>query len=89
MEKEQLDLITKLFGNELRKYRKVERDVTQERFSEDTGLGPQHISDIEVGKKKLRIETLLRLRHAGVDINDIFDRIIEELKARDIDITLK
>ncbi|GIO28289.1 helix-turn-helix domain-containing protein [Ornithinibacillus bavariensis] len=86
MEKEQLKLISDLFGNELRKHRMVDRDITQERFAQDTGIGPEHIGEIERGVKLPRIETLLRLRNAGVDINRIFDHIIKELNSRGLDI---
>ncbi|MFS0673647.1 helix-turn-helix domain-containing protein [Ornithinibacillus sp. 179-J 7C1 HS] len=87
MEKEQLQLISQVFGNELRKIRDIERDVTQEQFAQDTGIGPEHISEIERGKRLPRIDTLLKLRNAGVNINLIFDRIIQELDANGIDLT--
>ncbi|MFD2046605.1 helix-turn-helix transcriptional regulator [Ornithinibacillus salinisoli] len=87
MEKEQLQLISHIFGNELRKIRDIEKDVTQERFAQDTGIGPEHIGEIERGSRLPRIETLLRLRHAGVDINLIFDQIIQELDNNGFDLT--
>lgn len=87
VEKEQLQLISQVFGNELRKIRDIERDVTQERFAQDTGIGPEHIGEIERGKRLPRIDTLLKLRNAGVNINLIFDRIIQELDANGIDLT--
>lgn len=64
----------------------IEKDVTQERFAQDTGIGPEHIGEIERGAKLVRIETLLRLRKAGVNINQIFDRILKELGENGIDI---
>nr|WP_255488172.1 helix-turn-helix transcriptional regulator [Ornithinibacillus hominis] len=82
-----MKLISEIFGHELRKIRDIERDVTQERFSQDTGIGPEHIGEIERGTRLPRIETLLRLRNAGVDINLIFDRIIKELENNGFDIT--
>jgi transcriptional regulator with XRE-family HTH domain len=87
--KNPLATIRKVFGNELSKYRKAVKDMTQEEFAHSTGLGSRHISAMEAGDKLPRIDTLLRLRNGGVDINYIFDRILEALKDRNIDLTKK
>ena len=86
MDKQQ-QIITKLFGNKVKIYREIEKDVTQEGLSQVSGLGPKHIGEIERGEKLARIDTLLRLYIAGVDINRAFDHILEELDDQGIDIT--
>ncbi|MEN2766853.1 helix-turn-helix domain-containing protein [Ornithinibacillus xuwenensis] len=86
MEKDELKVISELFGKELRKNRVIERDITQEKFARISGVGPEHIGEIERGIKLPRIETLLRLYKAGMDINRAFDHMIEELNAMGIDI---
>ncbi|WP_042147883.1 helix-turn-helix domain-containing protein [Paucisalibacillus sp. EB02] len=86
MDKKQLKFISELFGNEIRTYRVIEKDKTQEGFSQDSGIGPEHIGEIERGEKLPRIDTLLRLYNAGIDINRAFDHILKELEDRGIDI---
>ncbi|GGA91599.1 helix-turn-helix domain-containing protein [Ornithinibacillus halotolerans] len=89
MEKVHKEILKKIIGGELKRFRENEIDMTQEEFSEITGLGPKHIGDIENGKKEIQIDTIFKLYNAGFDVNKAYEKVKKEFKDKGIDITKK
>lgn len=86
MKKEHLRLLSTIFGIEIRKIR-IRSDKTLESFTEYTGIGPNHIGEIERGIKIPRLDTIVKLRNAGVDINKVLDHIIQDFEEEGIVLT--
>lgn len=64
--------IVKVFGNNLRKYRK-ERGLSQEAFAEKCGLHRTYISAIECFRRSIALENVQRIADAlGVEPYKLF-----------------
>jgi len=71
------DEIKKIVGKRIKKLRNDKR-YTQEKFSEIAGLSKNYISDIECGKKYVRIDKLIRIINAlQCSADDIFMDLID------------
>lgn len=71
-----------LFGRALRRLRR-ERDLSQEALARQAGLAPQHVSELERGRKEPRLTTLVQLADAlGMPLAELlahFDRLRDGL----------
>jgi transcriptional regulator with XRE-family HTH domain len=74
--------IEKVFGQVVRKLR-VERNLSQEKLSELSGLDRSYVSEIERGKKTASIRTVIKLSE-GLNIlpHKLFSIIESELEIR-------
>lgn len=64
--------IVKIFGSNVRKYR-IEKDITQEKLAELSGLHRTYISDIERFQRSISLENIQRIADAlGVETFKLF-----------------
>ena len=72
-----MDDILKLFGNNIRRYRK-EKNISQEKLAELTDLHRTYISDIEISKRSISLSNVQKIAEA-LEI-EVYKLFMEDVK---------